>query len=150
MEALMDSTSSDDLASLMVDDAILATLKETWPDRNAKMMATAAYIYKFPRELSITIGAPVHMAARDLVEDPNNDEMYKDFYIRFKHWRQLDLDIMANELQGAHEVVEDTLSRTPPDKDWFGEWKRGSELQTNLLQVAQRFIERCQDNPPKM
>ena len=146
----MDSANPDDLCELMVREDILDTLKQTWPDRNAKMMTTAVYIYKFPMDLSITTGAPVHLAARDLLEDPHSDEAYRDFYVRFKHWRQLDLEVMTTEIQGAQEVVEDTLSRTPPDKDWFGEWKRGSDLQTNLLQVATNFLERCKENPPKM
>ena len=112
------------------------------------MMTTALLIFKYPQELCIREGAPVHLASSPLITSMDRDDLYEEFYIEFLKWRQLDIDTMQSEIEGAKQVANETLSQTPPDKDWFSEWERGTELQKSVLDVAKHFLEKCKDNPP--
>ena len=137
----------DRLMEMMTDQNILDSIKAQFPQYSARMLASAVLISKWPEEIAISSGHPVSLKARELVHDVN-DTTYHAFHGEFIRWRNVDIDTMQSELQSAERVVDETLSATPPDKDWFGEWERGSELQKNMLHIAQNFLQRCKDNPP--
>lgn len=148
MEALLEAPDPIALTRSMKSCDIIDQIQRRWPGRNARIMATAVLMAKWPAEVALTHGAEVVCAAKDLLVTLDCEEKYHDFYQTFLSWRSMDIDVMRSELEGARAVVQDTLARTPPEKEWAGEWERGSKLQVDLLDVADGFLEKCKNNPP--
>lgn len=137
MDILLQANDYDDMMRLMQE----VTVETPFPGVNPRILAAMAMVARFPGDLGIRDGSRVLSMARAGLASLTPDT-YDHFEVAFTEWRARDLDEMIGEIGQAREVVNDTLASSPPDREWYGDWQRGSELQLGLLDQAQTFLER--------
>ena len=140
MENLINANTFEDAQRYMIDKEVMKDIKIRFPNLNPKIIATMYLIKNFPLEINIALGSPLHSSALDSIGNLT-EETYKEFEVQLKKHLEQDANAMVQEINNAQELMETTMKNTPPEKEYFSEWKRGTEFHISLLEIAKQFLE---------
>ena len=83
MQKLIDANTFDELQTSMMSDDVIDELKTHYPLWNSKLIATIPLVYKFPSEINVSIGSPLHSSSIDAIQNLTQDT-YKEFEVQLK------------------------------------------------------------------
>ena len=107
---------------------------------NKKIIVTAFMIHRFPKDVGIQ--SESLLAAAKRCTEELSLETYQRFEAEHRAWKEEDLGAMVRDMKEADSMMESMLVGTPQEKEWYPEWKRGTEFHRTLLRMAREMLEK--------